>query len=186
MKRNSLLLSTLLCSACNFSTVTWTDGTWAVVELASDNSSDECDVLSVFQALDPMTYVFGPKNNNDTGRYFYDTGRGGKDPLLSEEKTQAGLSNLWTLCSTPSYSADIYCPDAVEMLYDDQWLPQVEEILNERHCEDGEVALSYTNSEGGLLSPNEALLNSQFNFRCESDESFACTLRLTSRLRPVD
>ena len=189
MKTTLLLGSLLGITGCNFSNVDWTKGTWAVAELTRESSSDECDVLSVFESIEPLTYEFG--TNPDTADYHYvnDSGNSGMplEESISEEKRTAGLANLWDYCSGPDYSTDIYCRKAMELLHSDKWLPQVKELISEKHCESGEVVLQYSRSEGGLLSKTEALINSKYEFYClELNNKQACDLRLTSRLRPVD
>lgn len=192
-----LLFSFMLgLSGCKISGVTWTDGTWEVTERTRDTSSDECDVLSIFESIDPLTYEFrhwSDDNENDdmavspydTGYYYSEDG-----VTLTEEQRTAGLENLWYICSAPDYRPDIYCRHSIELLHADKWLPQVEAELTEKHCDDDmELVLQYTQSDGGLLSPNEALINSEFNFYCRGEDNSsknACSVRMTSRLKPVE
>ena len=195
MKSLLLLSSMLGLSGCSFSSVSWTEGTWEVTERTRNTSSDECDVLSIFESIDPLTYEFGPlsDDNDDMAISHYDTGyyySGDGEPLTEAQRT-AGLENLWYICSAPDYNPELYCRHGIELLHADKWLPQVEAELAEKHCDDDmELVLQYTQSDGGLLSPNEALINSEFNFYCKREGSDVlgngCSLRMTSRLKPVE
>ena len=196
----SVLLSSILClTVCSCSSVSWKKGTWTVTELVPQDHSDECELLSVFESISPLSYEFGPSGESygSTTMYLKDSGDGEgaeEGQLLTEQQTAAGLDNLWTLCGEPYGSPTFWCDYAVEGLHADKWLPQAQEILSERNCsvEGYEAKVSRSYSEGGFLSREEALINSDVRFECYSPSTGRyqgrgdCTIRMTSRLRPAD